>query len=106
MYYPIIDKLKELMADITSVKDKEPLIIEGTLTTQTGGTWSGSYSDILSASGNKPIYFKIIMPTGDEFFIPIVLINDSNAVSCMIAVDNSPAEGIIYSDNTFSIGII
>ena len=91
MYYPIIDKLKE------------PLVIEGTLTTQNKGIWDGNYSDILSAFGNRPVYFKLIMPTGDKIFIPLVQINNTNAYSCLLVVFNASAFGSLNSDNTFEI---
>lgn len=103
MYYPIIDKLKEVMADITSVKEKEPLVIEGTLTTQTAGIWDGNYSDILSAFGNRPIYFKLITPTGDKFFIPLVQINNTFAYSCLLTLFNVDSFGKLRSDNTFEL---
>ena len=77
MYYPIIDKLKEIMTDITSVKDKEPLVIEGTMTSTTGGTWSGEWTDIDSAfSNDRPIYFKV-----PGAFVPIVVISNAAALS-------------------------
>ena len=103
MYYPIIDKLKEVMADIISVKEKEPLVIEGTLTTQTNGIWEGNYSDILSAFGNRPVYFKMIMPTGDTFFIPLVQINNTSVYSCLLVAFNVSSFGVLYSDNTFEL---
>lgn len=94
------------MSDISSVKDKEPLIIEGTLTGQTDGTWTGNYLDVFSAFGNKPVYFKIIAPSGDMFSIPIVQINNLTAYSCLLGFGASSAIGVVYPDNTFSIDFV
>ena len=101
MYYPIIVKLKEIMADLTSVKDKEPLIIEGTATSQGGGTWTGNWSDIVSASNaNKPVYFSITL-VNNKFLIPVVVVGSDRAESGIIYINNMLAYGQISDNNTF-----
>ena len=101
MYYPIIDKLKEVMTDITSVKDKEPLIIEGTITNQTSGTWSGEWNDIVTAfSDNKPIYFKIQAGT-ITLFVPVISSSNTSASSSILYFNNMMLYGSISNNGTF-----
>ena len=65
MYYPIIDKLKEIMTDITSVKEKEPLIINATINNDaSGGTWQGDYDDIINSLINgRQVILKGAIPS-------------------------------------------
>ena len=110
MYYPIIDKLKEVMAELTSVKEKEPLIIEGTLTSATGGTWTGNYSDISSAfSNNKQVLFKIVVQ-GETALVPIIDYNTgfSTSVCFPFKVGGSVVitYGAIIADNTFALHVM
>lgn len=101
MYYPIIDKLKEVMTDLTSVKDKEPLIIIGTVTSQGGGTWAGNWNDIVSAfNTNKPVYFSITV-SDNKFLIPVVVIHSASAESGIIYFNSMTVYGQIQSDNDF-----
>ena len=101
MYYPIIDKLKEIMSDITSVKEKEPLIIVGTATSDAGGTWVGNWNDIVSAfNANKPVYFTIT-DSNSKFLIPVVGIHSDNAESGIIYFNQMMAYGQIIYNNTF-----
>lgn len=101
MYYPIIDKLKTLMTDIASVKSKEPLIIEGTITSQTGGIWVGEWNDIVNAfSDNKPVYFKIQVRAA-TFFIPVIEVNDQAAFSDILYFTNMMVYGSLSKSGTF-----
>ena len=109
MYYPIIDKLKEIMADLTSVKNKEPLIIEGTLTSQTGGTWQGTYSDILNALSNKrPVYFYVSVP-GANVLTPIIIGTQEYATSgnfpFNVAGTIHTTYGILTAGNIFTLSL-
>lgn len=101
MYYPIIDTLKKVMSDISSVKNKEPLIIEGTITSQTGGTWSGEWNKIAKAfSNNKPIYFKVQAGTL-TLFIPVISLSNTSASSCILYFNNMMVYGSILNTGTF-----
>lgn len=106
MYYPIIDKLKEVMTDITSVKDKEPLVIEGTITSQTGGTWSGDWNNIARAFlDNKPVYFKVQVGT-NTYFLPVISIANTSASSSILYFNNMMVYGSIVRDGTFALNPI
>lgn len=101
MYYPIIDKLKEVMADITSVKEKEPLVIVGTITSLTGGTWAGEWNDIVSAfSDNKPIYFKVQAGTS-TLYVPVISLSNTSASSSILYFNNMMVYGNVVNDGTF-----
>ena len=101
MYYPIIDKLKEIMTDITSVKDKEPLVIIGTITSPSGGTWSGEWNDIVSAfSDNKPIYFKLQAGT-ITLFVPVISLSNNSASSSILYFNNMMVYGSLSNSGTF-----
>ena len=101
MYYPIIDKLKEIMTDITSVKDKEPLVIDGTVTDQSSGTWAGNWNDIVSAFNiNKPVYFSIT-DINNKYLIPVVAIRSNLAVSGILYSNSMMVYGVMQSNNNF-----
>ena len=103
MYYPIIDKLKEIMADITSVKEKEPLTIIGTMTSINGGTWLGDWNNIVNAFvDNKPVYFKLQV-ADTTVFTPIISLSNTYASSCNMYINNLLAYGTISNDGTFAI---
>lgn len=110
MYYPIIDKLKEIMTDITSVKEKEPLVIVGTATSATGGTWTGNYSDINEAfSMNRMVLFKSGVAS-DVVLVPVVQYSPTVSASSLFSFRVSgkvlTAFGTIFPDNTFNISVI
>ena len=101
MYYPIIDKLKEVMTDIKSVKEKEPLVIEGTITSQSGGTWVGNWSDVVSAfNTNKPVYFSVTIGS-NKYLIPVISVGSRSADSGIIYFNQMLAYGQIASNNVF-----
>lgn len=103
MYYPIIDKLKTLMTDIASVKEKEPLTIMGTITSVSGGTWTGDWNDIVTAfSDNKPIYFKV--PTGTvTLFVPVISLSNTSASSGILYANNMMVYGSLSNNGTFKL---
>ena len=103
MYYPIIDKLKEIMTDITSVKEKEPLIIVGTMESPTGGSWAGNWIDIVNAfSNNKPVYFKIQTGTNTGF-IPVITLENISAESSILYINNVMVYGKLNKSGNFSL---
>ena len=98
MYYPIIDKLKTLMTDIASVKEKEPLVIVGTMTSTTGGTYTGNYSDIAEAfSINRQVLFKVAVQ-GDTLLIPIFDYNSGFSVS--VCFPFNADGGVVFAYST------
>lgn len=102
MYYPIIDKLKAVMMDLTSVKEKEPLVIEGTVTSETGGIWVGNWSDITHAFEiNKPVYFTITFDD-NKYLTPVVSIGSVSAGSCVFYL-NQMVYGNMLKNNVFYI---
>ena len=106
MYYPIIDKLKEVMADITSVKEKEPLTIIGTLTDINRGIWTGDWNDISNAfSTNKPVYFKIL-ENNTTLFVPVIVLTNTSASSGLLYFHNTTVVGIISNNGTFVVNPI
>ena len=89
------------MADITSVKNKEPLIIEGTITSPAGGTWSGEWNDIVTSfSDNKPIYFKVQAGT-ITLFVPVISLSNTSASSSILYFNNMMVYGSISNSGTF-----
>lgn len=89
------------MADITSVKEKEPLVIVGTITQLNGGTWAGEWNDIVSAfSDNKPIYFKVQAGT-TTLYVPVIELSNTFASSSILYFTNTMAYGSIVNDGTF-----
>ena len=102
--YPIIDKLKEIMTDITSVKEKEPLVIVGTIASPTGGTWAGEWNDIITAfSDNKPIYFKVQSGT-TTLFVPVIsLISNTLAFSGILYYNDRMVYGSLSNNGTFKL---
>ena len=101
MYYPIIDKLREIMTDITSVKEKEPLVIVGTITSLNGGTWEGEWNDIVSAfSDNKPIYFKVQTNTS-TLYVPVIELSNTFASSSILYFNSRLLYGSVVNDGTF-----
>ena len=101
MYYPIIDKLKTLMTDIASVKEKEPLTIMGTITSVSGGTWTGDWNDIVTAfSINKPVYFKV-QALDETLFVPVISLTNITASSSILHFNNMMVFGSIAKSGTF-----
>ena len=86
MYYPIIDKLKEIMSnlteqqdDIVGLKATKPFFIDGTITDMTSysGTWQGQWMDVLTAiRDGHPVYFRIrqTIPNTAEFNINVPVV--------------------------------
>lgn len=63
MYYPIIDKLKEVMSDVTRLVSKEDYIFDAHLTGATTGVIDADFADVAQSiiDGNTSI-MRIIIP--------------------------------------------
>lgn len=89
------------MADITSIKNKEPLVIVGTVTSVSGGTWAGDWNDIITAFlQNKPVYFKL-QANDTTLFIPVISLSNTSASSSILYFNNMMVIGTISSSGTF-----
>ena len=122
MYYPIIDKLKEVMSnlteqqdDIVGLKATKPFFIDGTITNMSSydGTWQGQWMDVLTAirDGN-PVYFRIrqTIPNTFEFNINVPVVasgklgtgDPTDAVTSYAHINNETVYIRIKNDNTYN----
>ena len=102
MYYPIIDKLKDVMAEIGQGGGGGQLVIQGTLTSSTEGTWIGTFSDIqTSIDNNIPVYVK--MPdSGTTVFLMVTNLFPNTMAMCPYGSEYC----ILYPNNTIVIETI